>query len=90
MFKQYIFIILFIIIIIITILIIIIIIILVKLLYIYCFQIVPNALTLYWLLGNEAVVVKCDPLSENPAKVFFCVICCFLQKIVRHMVNNIL
>ncbi len=32
----------------------------------------------------------CDPRCENPAKVFFCVICCFLHNIIIHMVKNIL
>ncbi len=40
--------------------------------------------------SDDAENKECDPLSENPAKVFFFVICCFLQKIIRHMVKNIL
>ncbi len=32
----------------------------------------------------------CDPLGENPAKVIFFVILCFLQKNIFHMVKNII
>ncbi len=35
-------------------------------------------------------IYRCDPLCENPAKVKHFVICFFIQKIILHMVKNVL